>query len=427
MPPPRSADDEAAAEARELLAATGFGPAEIAVVEGQYRQNSIAFTAQSLRAHDLEDLLREARRLAGGAQLVCTLAHISPKGEKHGSDMAVNPKTGRLKNPVQRAPFRKAGKGGKWIVMQAPPAPLCESCTSTIRKHYTGVTTSPQICAGFTRLIDQYKCLVCETWHPGELAVSRGNMVCPSCGWVAGNKNARKQPGGAKRKPKPRPAPPPPPPQEPEPKPAPLPPGLPSMQSTGFVPSRSDDPFAPGAVAGFIPGAGAHRTDPGHGLGLDPDDLIKQLSKLSVASLSPGFGDLGHELSLPGLTPGTAEMLPTLSVDRHAERTAALRRDRSTGTASGYTPDAGRLRPRGPSLLTSPFPTVPEESVAPDLRRPRNRTAELQAETARERQASDAARRQEVASAQEEARLDAELQACLAQLDHFGQQDFEDL
>ena len=287
MPPPRSADDEAAAEARELLAATGFGPAEIAVVEGQYRQNSIAFTAQSLRAHDLEDLLREARRLAGGAELVCTLAHISPKGEKHGSDMAVNPKTGRLKNPVQRAPFKKAGKGGKWIVMQTPPAPLCESCTSTIRKHYTGVTTSPQICAGFTRLIDQYKCLMCETWHPGELAVSRGNMWCPSCGWVAGNKNARKQPGGAKRKPKPRPAPPPPPLQEPEPEPAPLPPGLPSMESTGFT-VPSDDPFAPGAVAGFIPGAGAHRTAPDHGLGLDPDDLIKQLSKLSVDGLSPG-------------------------------------------------------------------------------------------------------------------------------------------
>jgi hypothetical protein len=108
--------------------------------------------------------------------LVCCFTGIG-KGT-HKSDV----------NRVQRQAFSRIGRGGKWVEMKKPYQPMCESCTSTLRKHYTGATNSPELAAAFVHEIEGYKCPNCEAWNQGSTAVGASNMVCNACGWSAGKK-----------------------------------------------------------------------------------------------------------------------------------------------------------------------------------------------------------------------------------------------
>ena len=69
---------------------------------------------------------------------------------------------------------------------------MCESCCSTLRKHYTGSTNSPELCAAFVRVLSAYTCKQCLTVVTDmSAAVSTGNLYCASCGWTAGSKKGR--------------------------------------------------------------------------------------------------------------------------------------------------------------------------------------------------------------------------------------------
>ena len=92
------------------------------------------------------------------------------------------------KNPVQRQPFSRIGKDGKWVEMKKPRQPICESCTATLRKHYTHATNSPELTAAFVHEIESYKCRECGTWNDGGTAVRASNLCCTACSWTGGKK-----------------------------------------------------------------------------------------------------------------------------------------------------------------------------------------------------------------------------------------------
>jgi hypothetical protein len=94
------------------------------------------------------------------------------------------------KNPVQRLPFSRAGK---WVEIWRG-FPMCERCTSTLRKHYTGATYSPDLAAAFVHTVKRYKCRDCDAWvEDTSLAKQHKNLVCEQCGWTGGS---RKRPDG---------------------------------------------------------------------------------------------------------------------------------------------------------------------------------------------------------------------------------------
>jgi hypothetical protein len=127
-----------------------------------------------------------------GAELTCTFVSIGREAG-HKSD----------KNPVQRAPFSRAKQ---WIEI-APGFPMCERCTSTLRKHYTGneptqttayarptsaslhgfrrscrnpgATCSLELAAAFVNCVTRYKCRNCDTWH-SDMSAARQVREAPT-------------------------------------------------------------------------------------------------------------------------------------------------------------------------------------------------------------------------------------------------------
>jgi hypothetical protein len=86
--------------------------------------------------------------------------------------------------------------------MKKPRQPMCESCTSTLRKHYTGKTNSPELVAAFVHEVEWYKCKGCGAANAGATAVAASNLTCRACGWVAGSKkkkNPKGKPNGAEK------------------------------------------------------------------------------------------------------------------------------------------------------------------------------------------------------------------------------------
>lgn len=195
---PMSQAEVEAGEARQWLMQRGWALEETFKLERSARSKGSEFNTKvlvglgpeglaELRAHLAKS---EDVKPARGEDLVCFLSSIGKGSHFHPQ-----------KNPVQKQPFSRAGRDGKWIEMKKPRQPMCESCTSTIRKHYTGATNSPELVAAFVHEVEVYKCHSCGAWNQGAAAVAASNMTCTVCGWTAGRKKklkAKKEPAAVK-------------------------------------------------------------------------------------------------------------------------------------------------------------------------------------------------------------------------------------
>ena len=54
----------------------------------------------------------------------------------------------------QERPFSRV----KWVDLIQPPPPMCERCTSTVRKHWMGQTTSTSLCMAFCNYAARVQC-----------------------------------------------------------------------------------------------------------------------------------------------------------------------------------------------------------------------------------------------------------------------------
>ena len=175
------------AEARAYLVRQGFSMEEALHVETKAIAEEGTFSRSlllGLGQAGLDDIRKQLRCVTSAtppvdSELVCVFDGIG-RGT-HKSD----------KNPVQRKPFSRA----KWVQLIQPLAPMCESCTSTLRKHYTGTTNSPELAAAFVHTCHKYTCHRCNTENDAVEARRVGNMCCASCGWTAGSKKGRKTAG----------------------------------------------------------------------------------------------------------------------------------------------------------------------------------------------------------------------------------------
>jgi hypothetical protein len=98
---------------------------------------------------------------------------------------------------VQTQPFMRHQEN-KWVEMKDNPRkPMCTGCTATMRKHYTGMTNSPELAAAFVEEVERYKCPVCEEWKDGDIAraAEPPNLICTDCDWRWG-KDAPNKPRG---------------------------------------------------------------------------------------------------------------------------------------------------------------------------------------------------------------------------------------
>eukprot|EP01050_Picozoa_sp_SAG11_P011056 SAG11_NODE_1146_length_5684_cov_59.423277_3_plen_235_part_00 len=59
--------------------------------------------------------------------------------------------------------------------------PMCERCTSTLRKHWSGQTTSRNLCRDFLQYVAKVQCRTCESFVAGDVARQRGDMICDAC------------------------------------------------------------------------------------------------------------------------------------------------------------------------------------------------------------------------------------------------------
>ena len=191
---PMSQAEVDAGEARQWLMQRGWSLDEVLSLEQSVRSKGSDFNTRLLAGlgeggvDELRTQLSTATATpvahpapaAADDDLECFLDGIG-KGT-HKSD----------KNPVQRQPFSRPGRDGKWIDMKKPRRPMCESCTSTIRKHYTGTTNSPELVAAFVHEVEVYKCKSCGEWNRGATAVAASNLACTVCGWTAGRKKKGK-------------------------------------------------------------------------------------------------------------------------------------------------------------------------------------------------------------------------------------------
>ena len=97
------------------------------------------------------------------------------------------------KGAVQEKPFSRTN----WVEMNEPRKPMCTGCTATMRKHYRGVTNSPELAAAFVKEVKRYKCPECEEWKDGDIAraAEPPNLICTDCNW-RGGKDAPNKPRG---------------------------------------------------------------------------------------------------------------------------------------------------------------------------------------------------------------------------------------
>jgi hypothetical protein len=120
----------------------------------------------------------------GGAArgLVCAF-------EGHHSAVA-----GRKSNVrVQARPFSRV----KWVELIQPPPPMCERCTSTVRKHWMGQTTSTALCMAFCQYTSRVQCRSqrCTQWVSGAECVRLDDLMCAMC--KANEQAERRQAGAA--------------------------------------------------------------------------------------------------------------------------------------------------------------------------------------------------------------------------------------
>ena len=104
---------------------------------------------------------------AGGASpgVHCTFAH-------HHS--AVAGRKGSVR--VQERPFSRVS----WVEL-GQNTPICERCTSTLRKHWCGQTTSLLLCQEFLAFVGRVQCRGCHEWVSGDVVQQLGDMVCGAC------------------------------------------------------------------------------------------------------------------------------------------------------------------------------------------------------------------------------------------------------
>lgn len=101
--------------------------------------------------------------LAVRVGLACTFAHLHSKGA--GMKGKVN---------VQEKPYSRVS----WIKMKQPPPPICERCTSTLRKHFKGQTFSAQLCQEFCAHVERVRCRKCQEWCSAEQCRIAGDFLC---------------------------------------------------------------------------------------------------------------------------------------------------------------------------------------------------------------------------------------------------------
>ena len=108
--------------------------------------------------------------LAVRVGLACTFAHLHSKGA--GMKGKVN---------VQEKPYSRVS----WVNMKQPPPPICERCTSTLRKHFKGQTFSAQLCQEFCAHVERVRCKKCQEWCSGEQCLIAGDFLCAVHGSVS--------------------------------------------------------------------------------------------------------------------------------------------------------------------------------------------------------------------------------------------------
>ncbi len=95
--------------------------------------------------------------------------------ESHHSSVAGRKSKVRL----QTRPFSRV----KWVELIQPPPPMCERCTSTVRKHWMGQTTSPVLCMAFCQYTARIQCRSqrCTEWVSGAECIRLNDLMCAVC------------------------------------------------------------------------------------------------------------------------------------------------------------------------------------------------------------------------------------------------------
>jgi len=76
---------------------------------------------------------------------------------------------------VQEKPFSRVN----WVELVTPPPPMCERCTSTLRKHFNNQTTSKGLAVDFLCHVVRIRCKKCQEWVPAEECQMSGDFLCP--------------------------------------------------------------------------------------------------------------------------------------------------------------------------------------------------------------------------------------------------------
>ena len=128
------------------------------LVEGtEYHFGLVVESVDRMTQSALSDLL------AVTVGLTCQFAHLHSKGA--GVKGKVN---------VQEKPFSRVA----WVKMRKPPPPICERCTSTLRKCFKNQTTSKQLCVEFLVHVEKARCKTCQEWCTHEECNSTGDFLC---------------------------------------------------------------------------------------------------------------------------------------------------------------------------------------------------------------------------------------------------------
>ena len=128
------------------------------LVEGtEYHFGLVVESCDRMTQSALSDLL------AVRVGLSCTFAHL------HSNRAGA---TG--KNNVQEKPFSRVN----WVKMKQPPPPICERCTSTLRKHFQNQTTSPPLCLEFCVHVEKVRCKKCQEWCTSDQCLTTGDFLC---------------------------------------------------------------------------------------------------------------------------------------------------------------------------------------------------------------------------------------------------------
>jgi hypothetical protein len=135
----------------------------------EYNFGLVVESCDRMKQSTLSDLL------AVRVGLSCSFAHLHSKGA--GLKGKVN---------VQEKPFSRVS----WVNMKQPPPPICERCTSTLRKHFKGQTFSAQLCHEFCAHVERVRCKTCQEWCSAEQCLTAGDFLCAAHGTKAAEPTA---------------------------------------------------------------------------------------------------------------------------------------------------------------------------------------------------------------------------------------------